>query len=98
MHRKNDGDSRRFHYRIGGNQRLQEIVQTLYQYSARYPQFFTAREQVENSIREHQMILDACVSHNVDLAKVLMRTHTQGSFDRVLSQFREREAKLTAEK
>ena len=40
-----------------------------------------------------QMILNACATKNVELAKVLMKTHTQDSYAHVLEQFNAKEAK-----
>jgi len=39
------------------------------------------------------MILNACATKNVELAKVLMKTHTQDSYAHVLEQFNAKEAK-----
>lgn len=80
-------------YKIADNQRMLDMIQMLYQYSARYPAYFTDHERLIKSFSEHQMILNACATKNVELAKVLMKTHTQDSYAHVLEQFNAKEAK-----
>ena len=49
-------------YKIADNQRMLDMIQMLYQYSARYPAYFTDHERLIKSFSEHQMILNACAT------------------------------------
>lgn len=86
--------NRRFHYtlfEIADNSRLNDLIHDLYRYSKRYPAFFTDHDRMEKSYAEHQLIINALSSHNIDLARVLIRTHTIDSYKHVLEQFKAKE-------
>lgn len=78
-------------YRLADNKRLLDMIEALYQYSDRYPAYFTRREHVMKSLMEHNMILDACRQKRFALAGELMRVHTLDSCQRVLELFRQKE-------
>ncbi len=74
-------------YRLADNKRLVDMIEMLYQYSDRYPAYFTDHERLAKSLGEHQLILNAYRAKNTELARVLMKSHTKDSYLHVLEQF-----------
>lgn len=83
-------------YRLADNRRLLDSIEMLYQYSARYPDYFTSHERLAKSFGEHALILSACRTRNIELVRVLMKTHTRDSYLHVLEQFKAKEARRAA--
>ncbi len=94
--------NRQFHhsiYKFCGNERLYNTIIDLYSLSTRYPSYYTKPEELEKSIREHYVILDAYRRRDADLVEKLTRSHTIDTYQHVLQRLDEEteKQKLTLE-
>ncbi len=80
-------------YRLADNKRLAGMIEMLYQYSDRYPAYFTDHARLAKSREEHQLLLNAYQAKNIELARVLMKSHTRDSYLHVLEQFQAKETR-----
>ena len=72
-------DNRQWHfalYRHCGNDVLIRLLTELFDYSRRYPAYYTQLEELRNSISEHYQIVDALRKRNSELAEAYIRSHT----------------------
>ena len=72
-------DNRQWHfalYRHCGNDVLIRLLTELFDYSRRYPAYYTQLEELRNSISEHYRIVDALRKRNSELAEAYIRSHT----------------------
>lgn len=79
--------NRAFHdfiYQHANNQRLFTMISELWDFSTRYPAFFSSLEDIENSLREHKEIVDALNDKNADLVEKLMRDHTRDVYHKII--------------
>lgn len=85
-------ENRRFHlkiYELGENSRLLHMLNDLYDFSRRYPSWYTKKEELEKSVREHREILEAFRRRDENLVVELIRTHTMDSYQHVLRRMDE---------
>jgi len=84
--------NRKFHeqiYRFANNQRLLTLITELWNYSNRYPNFFTDVSDVENSIREHYIIVEALEKRDADRVEHLLREHTKMAYRKIIKLVKE---------
>ncbi len=85
-------ENRRFHlkiYELGENSRLLHMLNDLYDFSRRYPSWYTKKEELENSVREHREILEAFRKRDEQLVVDLIGKHTMDSYQHVLKRMDE---------
>lgn len=85
-------ENRRFHlkiYELGENSRLLHMLNDLYDFSRRYPSWYTKKEELENSVSEHREILEAFRRRDEELVVERIRTHTMDSYQHVLRRMDE---------
>lgn len=85
-------ENRKFHlkiYELGENGRLLHMLNDLYDFSRRYPSWYTKQEELENSVREHKEILEAFRKRDEQLVVELIHTHTMDSYQHVLRRMNE---------
>jgi DNA-binding GntR family transcriptional regulator len=71
-------------YRAGGSRWLPRAIEPVWQNSERYR--FGSRQtkaRIEQTRREHQAILDACLANDVEGADEALREHLEGAFQRI---------------
>ena len=84
--------NRQFHqtiYQYSNNQRLANLIDDLWNYSARYPRLFREPEQLELSYREHQQILEAMKQRDGELAERLTHQHKTKAYEMLLKLIKE---------
>lgn len=84
--------NRRFHhaiYELCGNKRLYGTIRDLYDYSNRYPSYYTRLEELETSVKEHYIMLDVYRRRDEDEAERLTKIHTLDSYNHVLKRLDE---------
>lgn len=84
--------NREFHeyiYQHANNQRLFTMISELWDYSIRYPNFFTSVSDIENSIREHYEIADALEERDADKIEHLIREHTKMVYRKIIRLVKE---------
>jgi DNA-binding GntR family transcriptional regulator len=73
-------------YRACGSRWLPKAIEPLWQNSERYRFGSPLTEnRIEQHRREHQAILDACVSHDSDAAERALRAHLENGMTRILA-------------
>ncbi len=86
--------NRKFHmaiYAISENERLIQMIQSLYDCTFRYPTWYTRIEELVNSEKEHKAILEAYRLRDTKLAVDLIRRHTVDSYHHVLKRIEEQD-------
>jgi DNA-binding GntR family transcriptional regulator len=81
-------------YRAGGSRWLPRAIEPVWQNSERYR--FGSRQtkvRIEQTRREHQAILDACLSHDEAGAEAALRQHLEGAFQRITETMARRSKK-----
>lgn len=72
-------DNRVWHfelYKHCGNDVLIRLLTEMFDYSRRYPAYYTRQEELRNSVDEHYQIVDALRKRNAELAEAYIRSHT----------------------
>lgn len=85
-------ENRRFHftvYNISENERLVDILYSLYENSRRYPNWYTCKEQMEKSLREHRQLIDFLRARDTEKAEFLIRKHTNDSLSHILIRMKQ---------
>jgi DNA-binding GntR family transcriptional regulator len=80
-------------YRAGGSRWLPRAIEPVWQNSERYR--FGSRQtkaRIEQTRREHQAILDACVAHDESGAEAALREHLEGAMQRITETMERRSA------
>lgn len=78
-------------YRAGGSRWLPRAIEPLWQNSERYR--FGSRQdpnRIELVRKEHQAILDACITHDMQAAEAALRVHLEGALQRILAHLEKR--------
>ena len=86
-------ENRKFHlkiYEISENTRLSHMIKSLYDFSVRYPSWYTQKEELVNSVKEHREILEAFRKRDEQQVVELIRTHTTDSYYHVLKRMEEK--------
>ena len=81
-------------YRAGRSRWLPRAIEPVWQNSERYR--FGSRQtkaRIEQTRREHQAILDACVAHDEAGAEAALREHLEGAMQRITETMERRSAK-----
>ncbi len=73
-----------FIYQHSNNERLFMMIRGLEDFSRRYPAFFSSLQDIDISIREHKVIVEALSSRNANLVEQLMKEHTTRSFHQII--------------
>lgn len=63
-------------YEQSDNEVLTRMLSGLFDYSSRYPGYYTKANEIKSSIKNHRAILDAVKQRNADYAKALIHVHT----------------------
>ena len=63
-------------YRHSNNDVLMRMLTELFDYSCRYPAYYTRREELSESVESHRQILEAVLRKDAGLADALIRSHT----------------------
>jgi DNA-binding GntR family transcriptional regulator len=78
-------------YRASGSKWLPRAIEPVWQNSERYR--FGSRQtkaRIEQTRREHQAILDACVAHDEEGAEAALREHLEGAMQRITATMERR--------
>lgn len=84
--------NREFHltmYKFSNNERLYRMIEDLYNCSKRYPQFFTKKEELKNSIYEHEIMLVVLRTRNEAQVEKIVKDHTEDTLVHVLTRLKE---------
>lgn len=65
------------------------MIKSLYDFSVRYPSWYTQKEELVNSVKEHREILEAFRKRDEQQVVELIRTHTTDSYYHVLKRMEE---------
>ena len=85
-------ENRHFHfsiYSISENERLIDIIYSLYENSRRYPNWYTCKEQMEKSLSEHRLLIDYLMARDADRAVGLIRKHTEDSLNHIVERMKQ---------
>lgn len=63
-------------YGFSGNDVVVRILNQLFDYSSRYPTYYTKQSEVEHSLSFHREIITALKNHDAEMAESLIKIHT----------------------
>lgn len=76
-------------YEFCGNDVLIKLLSELFDFSARYPNYYTCDWEIQESIDEHRKILDAMKDGNAEYAEALVTCHTIITKNRYIQRLQE---------
>lgn len=84
--------NRKWHFMIysfSGNDVLVRLISELFDFSARYPLYFTKKEEIEDSMVVHRQIIEALKERDADEAEALIRIHTLDTRNHYVARLQE---------